>query len=81
MSETIARLTEIFRQVFENDALAIQRETSAKDIEGWDSLMHVTLLVNVEKDFGIRFTSTEVASLKDVGELADLVEKRRAAKS
>jgi acyl carrier protein len=80
MSERLARLNEIFRDVFDDDGLAITRETTAEDVEGWDSLMHVTLIVNVEKAFGVRFSSAEVAGLKDVGELEDLIVKRTAAK-
>jgi len=76
----MAQLNEIFRDVFEDDELAITRETSAKDVEGWDSLMHVTLIVNVERAFGVKFSSAEVAALKNVGELEDLLERRTGAK-
>ena len=55
------------------------RQTSAKDIDEWDSLMHVNLILAVEARFGVRFTSTEVAGLKDVRELIDLVESRLSA--
>jgi acyl carrier protein len=79
MSDRLAQLNEIFREVFEDDDLVITRETTAKDVEGWDSLMHVTLVVNVERAFGIRFSSAEVAALKNVGELEGLVERRMAA--
>jgi acyl carrier protein len=72
------RLNEVFQDVFEDDDLQISRSTMAKDVEGWDSLMHVTLLINVEKTFGVRFSSAEVASLKNVGELADLIDARLA---
>jgi acyl carrier protein len=80
MDDLMARLNEIFRDVFEDDELEVTRETTAQDIEGWDSLMHVTLIVNVEKSFGIRFGSAEVASLQNVGQLADLVASRTAAR-
>jgi acyl carrier protein len=73
MESILERLTEIFREVFENDELVISPQTTAKDIEGWDSLMHVTLIVNVENAFGVRFSSTKVAGLKNVGELVDLI--------
>jgi acyl carrier protein len=81
MDDLMALLNEIFRDVFEDDELHVTRETTAQDVEGWDSLMHVTLIVNVEKAFGVRFSSAAVASLKNVGELADLVVSRTAAKS
>jgi len=77
MVETaIARLTEIFRDVFNDPALVISRQTTAKDVEDWDSVMHVSLIFQVEKTFGIRFSSSEVANLQNVGQLVDLVEAK-----
>lgn len=73
MQDVFAILNEIFQEVFDCDELRVTRETTSADVEGWDSLMHVTLILRIEKRLGIRFTSSEVASLKDVGELADLV--------
>jgi acyl carrier protein len=80
MSDTLDRLNGVFQQVFDDDELDITRETTAKDVEGWDSLMHVTLLINVEKAFGVKFSSSEVASLKSVGDLADLIEAKQGRK-
>jgi acyl carrier protein len=75
-SDRLGRLGDIFRDVFNDEDLVISRETSAKDIEEWDSVMHVSLIVNVEKGFGVRFSSSEVAKLQNVGELADLIEAK-----
>jgi len=75
MSEILQKLNIIFEDVFEDDNLDVNRGTTAADIAGWDSLMHVTLMVNVERAFGVRFKSAEVAALKNVGELEDLVSK------
>ena len=77
MSDTTSRLQDVFRDVFEDDELVIERTTTADDIEDWDSLRHVGLVVNIEAAFGIRFTSLEVANLADVGEMLDLIEKKR----
>ena len=77
MSETLDRLNGVFRQVFDDDEIELTPETTAKDVEGWDSLMHVTLLINVEKAFGVKFSSSEVASLQRVGDLVELIEIRR----
>ncbi len=57
-------MSTVFQQVFDDDELVVGRSTTAKDVEGWDSLMHVTLLINVEKAFGVKFRSAEVASVK-----------------
>ncbi len=80
MSDTLDRLNGVFQQVFDDDELEITPETTAKDVEGWDSLMHVTLLINVEKAFGVKFSSSEVASLKSVGDLAGLIEAKQGRK-
>ena len=67
------QLKDIFQDVFEDDELDVSRETTAHDVEGWDSLMHVTLIVNVEKVFGVKFASSEISALKKVGDLEDLI--------
>ena len=73
MTAILTRLTDIFMDVFEDDDLKITRETTAHDVEGWDSLMHVTLIVNVEQVFGVKFTSSEISALDKVGDLEDLI--------
>ncbi len=79
MTDTMQHLNELFRSVFDDEDLVIARETSARDIHDWDSLMHVTLLLTVEKGFGIRFSSSQVAGLTDVGQLVDLIEDKQSA--
>jgi acyl carrier protein len=79
MEDRMERLNQIFRDVFDDDELNITRQTTAKDVEGWDSLMHVTLVVNVERAFKLKFSSSEVAALQTVGELLDLINARSAA--
>lgn len=76
----IAEIQNVFRDVFDDDSLVISRDTTASDVEQWDSLMHVTLMVHLERQFGIRFSSSEVADLKNVGDLEDLVTKHVQAK-
>ncbi len=73
---TLSQINEVFRDVFENDTLEVTRETTAADVEDWDSLMHVTLVLQVERTFGVKFTSSEISSLDCVGDLIDLVEGR-----
>jgi len=77
MTNTLEKLTVVFRDVFDDEELAITPQTTASDIENWDSLMHVTLLVNVEKSFGVKFSSLEVAGLKNVGELVAMVDAKK----
>ena len=75
--DTLATLNKVFHDVFEDDDIVVTRATSAKDIPAWDSVMHVTLMISIERAFKIRFTSGEVAGLKNVGELADLIDRKR----
>jgi acyl carrier protein len=76
MSNTLARLNLVFRDVFDDEDLEISTVTTADDVEGWDSLMHVTLMLRVEKAFGVRFTSSQVAGLENVGQLVDLIDAK-----
>ena len=73
MSGVSTELESVFRDVFEDDTLAISRDTTAAAVPGWDSLRHVSLVLAVERAFGVRFSSAEVAMLQDAGELQDLV--------
>jgi acyl carrier protein len=70
------RLTSIFREVFENDGLVATPALTAKDVEGWDSLNHIRLMLTVQKAFGIKFAAHEIANLKNVDQLAVLVQKK-----
>jgi acyl carrier protein len=71
-----ARLTEIFENVFDEDSITVTPELSAKDVDGWDSLTHIRLMLTVEKAFKIKFSTTEVGKLQNVGELAALIEAK-----
>lgn len=72
-AERLERLNHIFKEVFNDEDLVIHRDTTAADIAEWDSVMHVSLIVKVEKVFGVRFSSSEVAKLQNVGDLEDLI--------
>ncbi len=77
-AEIRARLTEVFRQVFDDDSITLHDAMTAKDVDGWDSLNHVNLVVATEKQFGVRFKTKEVNGLKNVGELMALIERKLA---
>ena len=72
----MTRLTGVFREVFEDDSIKLQEDTTAKDIEEWDSLMHITLVLAVEKEFGLLLNAAEVGSLANVGAMVDLLMAR-----
>jgi acyl carrier protein len=73
---SLPRLIQVFREVFDDDTLVVKDETTAQDVPGWDSLTHVSLIVAVESEFGVRFSSGEINGLKNVGELRRLVEQK-----
>jgi acyl carrier protein len=64
-----AKLTAIFRDFFGDPSITISAATTAKDVEGWDSIAHINLLLAVEQGFGINFTTRELRSFKNVGDL------------
>ncbi|MCR4909225.1 MAG: acyl carrier protein [Lachnospiraceae bacterium] len=71
--EVMERINRIFRDNFDDESLVIVDETNAEDIEDWDSLEHINLVMAMEKDFGLKFNLKEVGELKNVGEMADLI--------
>jgi acyl carrier protein len=79
--DVLQRVNDVFRDVFDAEDLTVSRQTTAADVAGWDSLMHVRLMLAVEKAFGIRFSSSEVASLPDVGALVDLLHRKIGARA
>lgn len=69
-------LQKVFREVFDDDTIEIRSDMTAADIEDWDSLAHVELVVAVEKTFNIKFTTQEIKGLKNVGDFMNLINKK-----
>ncbi|MBO4815846.1 MAG: acyl carrier protein [Clostridia bacterium] len=74
--EIYKELDEVFQDVFDDDTIHVNEETTAKDIEDWDSLEHINLVVAIETKFGIKFNMNEVTSMKNVGEMVDVILER-----
>lgn len=70
------RLQEIFRDVFDEEDLEIREDMSAKDIDDWDSLAQINLIVAIEKEFEVKFNLDEVSQLKNIGEMLGLISKK-----
>ena len=71
--EIYTKLNEIFRDVFDDETLTVSETTSAEDIDGWDSLTHISLIASVEAEFGIRFDMKSVLKMKNAGEMAEKI--------
>ena len=69
-----SQLTEIFREVFDDDAIVLTPQTTAADIDGWDSAAHVGLIVSIEERMKVQLKSSEMESLHNVGSLVGILE-------
>ncbi|WP_077966034.1 acyl carrier protein [Ensifer adhaerens] len=75
MEEIYERLETIFRDVFDDDSLLVTSELTARDVEGWDSMMNVQLMLSIERAFNVHFSASQIASLGKVGDLAALINR------
>jgi len=75
-AEAMEALTPVFREVFDDDSIVLTEETTAADIEEWDSVEHFNLISEIESRFQMRFQMREVSGMKNVGELAEIVAAR-----
>jgi acyl carrier protein len=71
MNDFETRVQNVFREVFDDQALNIHREMQAKDVVGWDSLNHITLIMTLEETFKVKFSTREVMGFQNVGEMID----------
>lgn len=75
-NEVMEKLINIFREVFDDDEIVLTKNTTSKDIEDWDSLMNMTLVTAIEKEFNIKFKLKEVLELQNVGNMVELIIKK-----
>lgn len=71
--EIIEELQEIFREVFDEEKLVLSRETTADDVEDWDSLTHLQLIMVIEQTFNIKFTTAQLKNMPNVGAMVDMI--------
>ena len=71
MTDFDKKILSIFREVFDNDELNVNDKMQAKDVEGWDSLTHISLIMAIEEAFSIKFNTREVMGFQNVGEMLD----------
>jgi acyl carrier protein len=75
-SEVYTRLTQVFHDVFDDDEIVVTKDLTAADVEEWDSLKHIRLVLSVEDAFHVSFSASEIGNLKNVGELATLIQAK-----
>ncbi len=76
MEKINERLNQVFRDVFDDESITVNENTTSADIEDWDSLEHISLIGAVEEEFGFRFKMKEVSSMKNVGEMMNIIKER-----
>ncbi len=76
-ADVYERLSQIFVDVFGDDSLRLTPDMTADDVDGWDSLTHIRLVITTEKAFGMKFSASEVGGLKNVGELVQLIRSKQ----
>jgi acyl carrier protein len=76
--DMIVRVDSVFRRVFKNDGISVQRETTAKYIAGWDSITHLDIISGIEEEFNVEITGFEVMNMSNVGDLYDLLTQKLA---
>ena len=74
--EIMEKVNGIFRDVFDDDTLVITDETNSDDIEDWDSLEHISLIISMEKEFNLKFDIKEVNKLENVGQMVDMIRNK-----
>jgi len=74
--EVIKKFNQIFIEVLDNDEIVLEESTTASDIEEWDSLTHIQLIVEIEKSFNINFTAAEIGGFADVGAMCRFVSEK-----
>lgn len=74
------RMNKVFREIFEDPTISLKDETTAQDVEGWDSLRHIDLIMQLEEEFNLRFTVDDITGLKNVGEMIAMLERKLSAK-
>lgn len=73
MNDIYERLNRVFREVFDDDTITVNASTTAADIDDWDSLTHIQFIAAVEDEFGVKFSMKQVSSMKNVGEMAEII--------
>lgn len=75
-AQIYSRMGDVFHDVFDDDSIQVSPGLSAKDVDGWDSLTHIRLILTVQKEFNVKFSTSEIGKLETVGDLVKLIKSR-----
>jgi len=75
--EILGKLQDIYQDVLDDENIILTFETTADDIEEWDSLSHVQLIITIEKEFGIHFSSSEIQGIRNVGHIVEIISQKK----
>jgi acyl carrier protein len=75
-AEIYSKLTDLFRELFADDSIVLTPQTTADDIEGWDSFNHISVIVAVETRFGVKMSTAEIETLANVGALVSAIQRK-----
>lgn len=71
--KVLEKINDVFKEIFDDETLEVDENTTANDVEGWDSLTHINIIASVEKEFNIDFSTKEVISMKNIGDMVDII--------
>lgn len=71
--KVLEKINDVFKEIFDDETLEVDENTTANDVEGWDSLTHINIIASVEKEFDIDFSTKEVISMKNIGDMVDII--------
>ena len=74
--EIYSKLKDVFADVFDDESVELGPNLTAKDVDGWDNLSHIRLILTVEKTFKVKFSTSEIGNLKNVGDMVTLIKER-----
>lgn len=72
-NEVFERLNKVFREVFDDETISLNENTTADDIDGWDSLTHINVIFAVQEEFDVKFSVKDIIAMKNVGQLVDII--------
>lgn len=76
MNQILLKLQDIFREILDNKEIVLSNETHSDDVEEWDSLAHIQLIVAIEKEFKVKFTAKEMIGWQNVGEMVECIKNK-----